>query len=63
MTDFAAIYTSAALMNGISPGEVEAMSLGQWIALAGGWSRAHRQDVDPPSVEEFEAAVLAARSV
>jgi hypothetical protein len=50
-------------MNGIAPGDVESMSLGQWIALARGWNKAHRQDVEPPSVEEFEAAVLAARGV
>jgi len=39
------------------------MSMGQWFALAAGWNKAHRQDVEPPSVEEFEAAVLAARGV
>jgi hypothetical protein len=36
------------------------LSLGEWAAIMRGWNRAHSDKVDPPSVEEFEAAMMAA---
>jgi hypothetical protein len=36
---------------------VRDLSLGQWTAIVRGWNRAHSDKVDPPSVEEFEAAM------
>lgn len=49
-------------MNGISPLEIDAMSLGQWVALARGWREIHKEkSVEPPSVEELEEAMLKVR--
>jgi hypothetical protein len=42
---------------------VMSLSLGEWAAIMRGWNRAHSDKVDPPSVEEFEAAMLAANGV
>jgi len=41
------------------------LSLGQWTAICRHWARAHADGtkVEPPSREEFEAAVLASRGV
>lgn len=36
------------------------LSLGEWAAIVRGWNRAHSDKVDPPTVEEFEAAMTAA---
>lgn len=43
--------------------DVGRLSLGQWAAICRTWTRAHDQkaNVSPPSEDEFEAAVLAAR--
>lgn len=43
--------------------EVGRLSLGQWSALCRSWEKAHntKASVAPPSEDEFEAAVLAAR--
>ena len=44
--------------------DVGSLSLGQWIAICRQWNRAHgKEEVSPPTVEEFEAAMLAARGV
>lgn len=40
--------------------DVMSLSLGEWAAIVRGWNRAHSDKVDPPTVEEFEAAMLAA---
>jgi hypothetical protein len=39
------------------------MSFAEWAATVAAWNRLHRADrrPEPPTVEEFEAAVLAAR--
>jgi len=52
-------------MNGLSPLHIDAMSLGQWVAIARGWAAAHQDpnQSTPPTDEEFEAAVIAARSM
>lgn len=43
--------------------DVMSMSLGEWIATVHGWSKAHgKEEVAPPSVEEFEAAMLGAKA-
>jgi hypothetical protein len=42
---------------------VMSLSLGEWAAIVRGWSRAHSDKVDPPSVEEFEAAMAGANGV
>ena len=44
---------------------VGVMSLGEWAAVCRGWAEAHggRSDTAPPSEDEFEAAVMAARGV
>jgi hypothetical protein len=39
---------------------VMSLSLGEWAAIVRGWNRTHSDKVDPPSVEEFEAAMMAA---
>jgi len=36
---------------------VMSLSLGEWAAILRGWNRAHSGKVDPPTVEEFEAAM------
>lgn len=43
---------------------VEAMSLGEWAAICRAWNKAHaeRADTAPPTEDEFEAAVIAARN-
>lgn len=42
--------------------DVGRLSLGEWTATVRGWNKAHGGDKPaPPSVEEFEAAVIAAR--
>jgi len=38
---------------------VMSLSLGEWTAILRGWNRAHSDKVDPPSIEEFEAAMAA----
>lgn len=41
--------------------DVMSLSLGEWAATARGWNRAHgKEDVAPPTVEEFQAAMVAA---
>jgi hypothetical protein len=41
-----------------------ALSLGQWVAIVGGWNvRNGKSDVAPPTEEEFELAVIKARGV
>ncbi len=44
---------------------VGAMSLGEWSAICRVWSKAHgeKNETAPPSEDEFEAAVMAARGV
>lgn len=39
------------------------LSLGQWIATVAGWNKTHGgpQQVAPPSDDEFDKAVMAAR--
>jgi len=38
------------------------LSLGQWSAIIHGWDEAHGdKKIAPPTEDEFEAAVLAAR--
>lgn len=41
-----------------------ALSLGEWAAICRAWNKAHgeRNDTAPPSEDEFEAAVIAARN-
>lgn len=41
------------------------MSLGEWIAVVQVWNKAHggKDDATPPTEDEFEAAILAARGV
>ncbi len=57
--DFKAIMAGAALMN---VSDVLDLTLGQWGAICEGWNKAHGgEKVDPPSADEFEAAVAAAR--
>lgn len=35
------------------------LSLGEWAATVRGWNKAHgKEEVAPPTVEEFEAAML-----
>lgn len=48
---------------GLSPSEIRAMSLGEWIAVVSGWNRAHagKNTVSAPSDDEFFEAVTAAR--
>lgn len=41
-------------------GDPMGLSLGEWIALCAGWDKAHGT-VSPPSEDEFDAAVAAAR--
>lgn len=50
---------------GLSPGDVGAMSMGQWLAVVQGWNRTHAEKaaMAAPSDDEFEAAILAARSI
>lgn len=44
--------------------DVGALSLGQWAAICRGWAKAHGEaKVDPPSEDEFDAAVMRARGV
>ena len=43
--------------------DVMALSLGEWVAILRGWNRAHSDKVDPPTVYEFEAAMMAEGSV
>lgn len=58
--DFKAIMAGAALMNVADP---LSLSLGQWGAICEGWNKAHSgEKVDPPTSDEFEAAVAAARA-
>lgn len=43
-------------------GSPMAMSLGEWIAICAGWDKAHGKGSEaPPSEDEFDAAVMAAR--
>lgn len=44
---------------------VGALSLGQWAAICRQWNKAHGEkgDTAPPSEDEFDAAVMAARGV
>jgi hypothetical protein len=42
-------------------GDVMSLSLGEWAAILRGWNRAHTGKVDPPTVEEFEAAMREAQ--
>lgn len=45
-------------------GDVMDLSLGEWAALCRFWDKAHgKSTVRPPTEDEFEAAVLAARGV
>jgi hypothetical protein len=37
--------------------DIRDLSLGQWTAIVRGWNRANSDKVDPPSVEEFQAAM------
>lgn len=41
------------------------MSLGEWVAVARGWNKAHgaKDEAAPPTEDEFEAALLAARGI
>ena len=41
------------------------MSLGEWAAVIRAWNNVHggKDDAVPPSEDEFEAAILAARGV
>lgn len=40
------------------------LSLGQWAAICRQWAKAHGEStVAPPSEDEFEAAILAARGL
>lgn len=40
------------------------LSLGEWIAIVTGWQRAHGgSTVAAPSDDEFDQAVMAARSI
>lgn len=46
--------------------DVMSLSLGEWVAVRQAWERAHsddKNDVDPPTEDEFDRAVLAARGV
>lgn len=39
--------------------DVGSLSLGQWMAILRGWNKAHGDNTpQPPTREEFEAAVL-----
>ena len=43
-------------------GDVMSLSLGEWLAICAVWDRAHGKDTAaPPSADEFEAALMAAR--
>lgn len=53
------MYGNAAVM-GLSPADVDRMSLAQWIAVSDGWARAHDRGEDkpePPTAEEYWALV------
>lgn len=42
--------------------DVGSLSLGQWAAISRGWAKAHGQlGAEPPTEDEFHAAVMAAR--
>lgn len=44
--------------------DVMSLSLGEWGAIVRHWNKAHgKSRVDPPTDDEFDAAVLAARGV
>lgn len=46
--------------------DVMSLSLGEWVAVRQAWERAHsdgKSNIEPPSDDEFEAAVLSARGV
>lgn len=38
------------------------MSLGEWAAICAAWNKAHGKVSAPPSADEFDAAVAAARA-
>lgn len=44
---------------------VGGLSLGQWIAIVRTWNKAHAPEghVDPPTVDEFHAAMEHARAL
>ena len=39
------------------------MSLGEWVAIVRHWKRAHDDKPEPPTIEEFEAAVEKGREI
>lgn len=43
--------------------DVMALSLGEWLAIQRGWVKAHRRGPEPPSADEFDAAVMRDRGV
>jgi hypothetical protein len=44
--------------------DVGRLSLGQWAAICRQWAKAHGEStVEPPSEDQFEAAILAARGL
>lgn len=45
-----------AVVMGLSPADVKAMSLAEWLAVCDGWQHAHGggdDKVEPPSAEEY----------
>jgi hypothetical protein len=58
--DFAAIRGAAI---NIGCNDVMRLSIGEWAAVVEQWNRANAKTPEPPSVEEFEAAVIASRNV
>ncbi len=44
---------------------VGALSLGEWSAICRSWTKAHsgKSSIAPPSEDDFDAAVMAARGV
>jgi len=44
---------------------VMGLSIGEWAAICRHWRRAHQDnetDIEPPSEDEFEAAIVAVRN-
>lgn len=45
-------------------GDPMRLSLGEWVTIVGAWNKAHGgAKASPPSEDEFDRAVLAARGV
>ena len=44
--------------------DVGSLSLGEWVAISRHWDKAHGgAQVEPPSEDEFEQAILSVRGV